>query len=62
MRHVVTPLAKGAARIREGQLLSLCEFAERLGCGMLVAVNAADDERHLEGDYWLALLLGAAFE
>ena len=29
---------------------------------MLVAVNASDDERHIEGDYWLALLLGGAFE
>jgi hypothetical protein len=62
MRHVLTPLAKGSARIREGQLLSLREFAEHLEGGMLVAVNAADDERHLEGDYWLALLLGGAFE
>ena len=62
MRHVLTPLAKGSARVREGQLLSLHEFAERLVAGMLVAVNASDDERHIEGDYWLALLLGGAFE
>ena len=62
MRHVVTPLAKGSARVREGQLLSLQEFAEKLGEGMVVAVNADDDERGIEGDYWLALLLGGAFE
>jgi hypothetical protein len=62
MRHVVTPLAKGSARVREGQLLSLHEFAEKLKAGMVVAVNADDDERDLEGNYWLALLLGGAFE
>ena len=62
MRHVETPLSKGSARVREGQLLSLHEFGERLEGGMLVAVNVDDDERHLEGDYWLALLLGGAFE
>ena len=61
MRHVLAPLAKGSARVREGQLLSLYEFAERLEAGMLVAVNADDDERDIEGDYWLALLLGEAF-
>ena len=33
MRHVLTPLAKGSARVREGQLLSLHEFAERLVAG-----------------------------
>ena len=62
MRHVVTPLSKGSARVRDGQLLSLQEFAEKLEGGMLVAVNVDDDERDLEGDYWLALLSGAAFE
>lgn len=62
MVHVETPLTKGSARVREGQMLSLLEFAEKLEAGMLVAVNAADDERELEGDYWLAKLLGAAFE
>ena len=60
MRHVVTPLSKGSARVRDGQLLSLQEFAEKLEGGMLVAVNVDDDERDLEGDYWLALLSGAA--
>jgi hypothetical protein len=37
MRHVITPLAKGSARVREGQLLSLEEFAELLdaGCSLL---------------------------
>jgi hypothetical protein len=62
MKHVLTPLAKGSARVREGQLLSLQEFAETLSAGMLVAVNADADERDLEGDYWLAKLLGGAFE
>lgn len=61
MRHVETPLSKGSARVREGQMLSLEEFAEKLEGSMVVAVNAADDERHIEGDYWLALLLGGAF-
>jgi hypothetical protein len=62
MRHVETPLAKGSARVREGLMMALHEFAEQLEKGMLVAVNAADDERDLEGSYWLALLLGGAFE
>ena len=61
MKHVETPLSKASARVREGQLLSLEEFAEKLEGSMVVAVNAADDERHIEGDYWLALLLGGAF-
>ena len=58
MRHVETPLAKGSARLREGLMMQLHEFAELLEKNMLVAVNAADDERGLEGNYWLALLLG----
>ena len=62
MRHVKTPLAKGSARLREGLMMQLHEFAELLEKNMLVAVNAAADERGLEGDYWLALLLGGAFE
>ena len=53
-RHVETPLAKGSARVREGLMMALHEFAEQLEKGMLVAVNAADDERGLEGSYWLA--------
>ena len=61
MRNVETPLATGS-RMREGALLQLHEFAELLEKGMVVAVNAGDDERDLEGDYWLALLLGGAFE
>ena len=61
MRYVEAPLAKGSARLRDGLLMQLHEFAELLEQGMLVAVNAADDERHLEGCYWLAQLLGGAF-
>lgn len=44
-----------------GSRRTLEEFAEKLEGGVLVAVNAADDERGIEGDYWLALLLGGAF-
>lgn len=62
MRHVETPLVKGSTRVREGLMMALHEFAEQLEKGMLVAVNAADDERSLEGNYWLAQLLGGAFE
>ena len=61
MRSVEAPLSKGV-HVRSGQLLQLHEFGELLEKGMLVAANAADDERHLEGDYWLALLVGGAFE
>ena len=61
MRHVETPLSKGSARLREGLMMQLHEFAEQLEKGSLVAVNAAEDERQLEGNYWLALLLGGAF-
>lgn len=63
MRHVETPLAKGSSRLPESQMLQLHEFAELLDKGMLVAVNAVADEHHLEeSNYWLALLLGGAFE
>ena len=62
MRHVETPLAKGSSRLREGLMMQLHEFAEQLEKDMVVAVNAADDERFLEGSYWLALLLGGAFQ
>lgn len=63
MRHVETPLARGSSRLREAQMLQLHEFAEHLEKGMLVAVNVVADERHLEdSNYWLALLLGGAFE
>ena len=62
MRHVDAPLAKGSARLREGLMLQLHEFAELLEKSILIAVNAADDERGLEGNYWLTLLLGGAFE
>ena len=60
MRHVQTPLSEGS-RVREGQLMQLAEFAEVLEKGMLVAVNVDASERQIEGDYWLASLLGASF-
>ena len=41
--------------------LSLQEWADNLKANMLVAFKAAADERHLEGDYWLANILGPAF-
>ena len=55
-------MAKASARLRDGLMLQLSEFAELLEKGMVVAVNAAADEQRLEGCYWLALLLGGAFE
>jgi hypothetical protein len=51
---------------RENQPLPLSaapsqEWADLLEAGMLVAFKAAEDQRQLEGDYWLAKLLGPAF-
>ena len=60
MRRLESPLVKGS-RLREGQLLQLTDFAEMVEKGLLVAINADAAERQLEGDYWLARLLGAAF-
>ena len=59
MRRLESPLVKGS-RLREGQLLQLADFAEMVEKGLLVAINADAAERQLEGDYWLARLLGAA--
>ena len=40
---------------------SLQEWADNLKANLLVAFKAAADQRHLEGDYWLAKVLGPAF-
>ena len=53
------PRAKGEAT-RRPQMESLEDWSDELKAGMLVALRASRDERHLEGDYWLAKLVRAA--
>ena len=54
------PRPKGVA-LSHSQMLSRAEFAEWLGDGSLIAVDADKTEHHLEGVYWLARLSGPAF-
>ena len=60
MRRVSAPLAAGVHE-RQPQLQSLEQWSEMLDDGMLVAVRACRADHHMEGVYWLALVLGPAF-
>ena len=54
-----TRLAKGMHA--RPQLQGLQEWGEQLDKGMLIGVRVDRAERHIEGSFWLALVMGPAF-